>query len=51
MILATAAPADSTEAKAASTTWARSGFTSNLTVTSATTPSRPSEPVIRASRS
>jgi hypothetical protein len=52
MIFATAShPAVSTESKAASTTCARSGLTSSLTVTSTTMPSRPSEPVISASRS
>ena len=51
MISPTAAPAASTLSNAASITFAHAGFGSSLTVTSTITPSRPSEPVITASRS
>ena len=51
MIEATQSPPCSTEGKPISTARAVSGFCRMRTVTSVTTPSRPSEPVIRPSRS
>ena len=51
MMSATAAPARSMSAKLAITTRAQGGLGSSLTVTSTTTPSKPSEPVNSANRS
>ncbi len=51
MMSATARPAFSTSSNAAMATVAFSGVGRSFTVTSVTTPSRPSDPVIRASKS
>ena len=51
MIAATQSPACSVSGKPISSARAVSGFFRMRTVTSVTTPSRPSEPVIRPSRS